>query len=274
MKVIYEDANNELKAIDLFYHVKERTFEQFCDFKNKEVEFWRVARSENPSEEVDPREALRRALVEIIPGNYDLPYNSNGERLIDLQENGYLVNPGDELTLIRLYAHALNVINSFVPDKIPETFKFKHKGKSFEIESKPAARMLTGMAFTAGEAIEVLEYMKRAQEALKKNPSQEGNIDFALGLTEIAILVRQKGERLPAERPRLEKFIALRREFFKSLSLDVVLSMRFFFLNILLSLGTIPTSGPFGKMFLATFAGVAKQKPSGSNIKKLSKQAK
>jgi hypothetical protein len=155
------------------------------------------------------------------------------------------VNPGDELTLIRLYAHVLNVINSFVPDKIPETFKFKHKGKSFEIESKPAARMLTGMAFTAGEAIEVLEYMKRAQEALKKNPSQEGNIDFTLGLTEIAILVRQKGERLPAERPRLEKFIVLRRELFKSLSLDVVLSIRFFFSQYITELRNNPNFAPF-----------------------------
>lgn len=274
MKVIYEDANNQLKSIDIFYNVKERTFEQFCDFKTAEVEFWRVARSEEPDKEIDPREALRRALVHLIPGEYDLPYNANNERLIDLQDNGYLVNPGDELTLIRLYAHCLNVINSFVPSEIPETFRFTHKNKKFVIEAKPAARMLTGISFTAGEAIEVLEYMKRAQEALKKNPSQEGNIDFTLGLTEFSILVRQKGEKLPAERPRLEKFIALRRELFKSLTLDVVLSIRFFFLNILLSLGTIPTTRPFGKMFLATFAGVAKQKPSGNNTKNYLKRAK
>lgn len=274
MKVFYEDANNNLKWLDIFYNVSERTFEQFCDFKTAEVEFWRVARSENPSEEIDTREALRRALNHLILGNYDLPYNVNSERLIDLQESGYLVNQGDELTLIRLYAHCLNVINSFVPQEIPETFRFTHKGKNFEIEPKPAARMLTGISFTAGEAIEVLEYMKRAQEAVKKNPSQEGNIDFTLGLTEFAILVRQKGERLPAERPRLEKFISIRRELFKSLSLDKVLEIRFFFLNILLSLGTIPTTRPFGKMFLATFAGVAKPRPSANNTKNFLKRVK
>lgn len=265
MKIVYSNAREELETMDIFYHVSERTFEQFCDFKNAEVYFWKVARQEEP--EIDVREALRLVVNKMIPGDYDLPYNTRNERLIDLQENGYLINVGDKLTLIRLYAHCLNVINSFVPDKIPETFRFTHKKKHFVIDAKPTARMLSGMAFTAGESIEVLEYMKRAQDVVKKSPMQEGNIDFTLGLTELAILVRQKGERLPMERPRLEKFIELRRELFKSVPLDVVLSIRFFFLNILLNLGTIPTTNPFGKMFLATCAGVTKRRPNATNTR-------
>jgi hypothetical protein len=276
MKVYYQNPDNSTLWVNIPFDLKELTFEQFCDFKSSEVAFWDAAQRgldpEQGESPIHPYTHLQKAIEAVMPGTIDTPYNIDGDRLQELLDTGYQVNIGDSLSLIRLYAHFINLVGSYQPDKIPTTFILKHKGKDFVLQEGPTARLLSGISFTSGEALEVLEYMRRKQEAIKENPAQEGNIDFELGLTEFAILVRQKGEKLPHSRPKLEKFIRKRRELFKDLPLDKILAIRFFFLNTLLKLGTLPTTSHFGRMFLAATGGqVVARRPErpGKNVLRL-----
>ena len=144
----------------------------------------------------------------------------------------YRIKAGDELSILRLYVHILTIIREFKPTKIPRSYVLSKDGKTFVIGAKAAAEMLLGKSggsVATGEALEILEYQRRYALALKNKPLEVGNLDFTLGLTEFAILVRQNGERLPWEKGDLDRFIQERREFFKDLPLDEVLSIRFFF---------------------------------------------
>lgn len=243
MKVWFEH-DGDLMTIELPMHPAAVTFEQFCDFRTAEQEF---LNAKKPAGRIA---GFDKAIAIMAPGDIDkIPVALEGETVTDLIEANYQVDleAGHELTKDRIYAHMIVMINNYKPERIPETFTFKWKKKTFKIQSGRVARVLTGRDMTTGEAIEVLEYQRRAAEATEHTPTEVGNIEFNLGLTEFAIMIRQPGEELPAGRKDRIRFLNQRKELFKTLPLDQVLDIRHFFLNALLRSVTTPSTSLSGK---------------------------
>jgi hypothetical protein len=107
---------------------------------------------------------------------------------------------------------------------------------------------MMNLSMTTGEVFECLEYQRRNKERREQHPTEVGNLEFSLGLSEFAILVRQPGEKLPSNKSQRRRFIERRREFFADLQLDKVLDVRFFFLRSLLRFGTIPSTSISGRV--------------------------
>ena len=99
---------------------------------------------------------------------------------------------------------------------------------------------------STGEAIEVLEFRRIAEKNLEEKKFALGSMDFTLGLRELAILVRKKGEALPWNRKELESFLNDRMQTFRTVTAGEVLTLRFFLINsylIWLQNQTINSSG-------------------------------
>lgn len=243
MKTIFEQ-DGERYQVDIPYHLTERTFENWCDFRQAEAKYLEAENSD-----VGERATLlEKAISHMVPGDLDqIPPYIPGDDIEQLVEDRYAVKPGDEISHLRLYAHTVTLIQGYQPEQIPQTFRFKFRKKEFEVKSEPAARVLLSRPFLTGEVIETLEYQRRASLHMDDKPLETGNIDYNLGLTEYAILVRQKKERLPAGKAERERFINKRKHLFKDLDLETVMALRFFFINALMRYATTQASGFFGK---------------------------
>ena len=136
MKVTFIQ-DDELFAIDVPVHVKERTFENFCDFRTHEREYIRLGRPPellddgSNKEEVEswvfPLEDVMAALVlaveQMVFGDViDLPFRLEKDDIHKLTAAKYQVKPGDDLSILRLYAHLVTIIQDFSPGRIPETY--------------------------------------------------------------------------------------------------------------------------------------------------------
>lgn len=243
MTIIYFDEQNSERRLNIPFHPKEITFDKFCDF--------RTARSVFEDDELEPEEyaaQLTAGLQHLVPGlrTAGLPFALKEDWDRDLIDEHYRIQLNDELSILRIYAHLVTTINGYQVESIPESFTFKHKGKDFEInKTRVAAAMLNK---TTGEMIETLEYQRRASILMEDRRRDFGNIDFELGLTELAILVRQPGEELPSDKPTRDRFIEQRRNIFKTVTLDTIIEMRFFFLKSLVESETIRTTAIFGRV--------------------------
>lgn len=228
MIIRYQLPDLTIQELAIPFHVNELSFAQFCDFRGSRAIF------EDPDIEVDEYKAqLTASLENLVPRirTAGLPFALRQDLELDLIDSGYRIRLGDDLSIMRVYAHIINLINSYTPEEIPEVFTFDRKKLKFEVRRTQVAEALIGLQ--TGEAIEVLEYQRRASLLMEKQPKDVGNIDFTLGATEMAILVRQKGELLPADKPTRDRFIAQRREIFKRMDLEIILQLRFFFLAAL-----------------------------------------
>lgn len=269
---------DDLFNLKIPYDVSSITFSEFCDFQTEERAYIELRNPPELKEDGSNREEvdnfepdledcmrqLTKAVGTMIDGDISrLPFTIVEDRVDALIDGGYKIGLEDDLSVLRIYAHLLTVIRNFKPLQIPETFTTDFKGEVFEITYKRASQMLTGKAVSVGEAVEVLEYQRRLQLLLKERPLEIGNLDFTLGLTEISLLLRKPGERLPWDRTKLNEFIQDRRELFKDLSLEVVLSIRFFLLNTLLRYEKTQTINSFGKVL---------RKSEGRNLKRGEKQ--
>lgn len=226
----YEQAQ-QMYSIDLPNHASQIKFADFCDFRQLEAKYLHDDDITGPEAAV----MLRDALATIVKGSlHPLPVNHPGDDPVQMLDRGYIVQIGDPLSLNRIYAHLVTIIQDYKPDKVPQTFKMKWHGKNFTVSRAPIARVLLGTPLTTGEALEVLEYQRRASDRMATAPKDVGNIDFNLGLREFAILVRKKGEELPADRDQRHRFINQRMALFKDLRLTAVLDIRFFFVTSLI----------------------------------------
>lgn len=264
MKAIIESWG-ERYEIEVPQALEEITFVKFCEFRQLESEFWKENEA-RASEDGTIPESEAEALVYLKledalkvfsgPGIECVPVSIEGDNYQQMIDQGYRLKIGDEVSLLRYYAHIVGLINGFKPAEIPVNFEWKsEKGKIFKINKQEAARAIFGTAMTAGEAITVLEYQRRAGLAEKKGLAEIGNIEFSLGLTEVAILLRRPGERLPADKRKRDFFIEQRREVFADITLDVVMSLRFFLLNSLLAYATTRNTNFSGKARLTLDAG-------------------
>lgn len=136
--------------------------------------------------------------------------------------------PGSELTTATLYNHIVAVVNSYELKTVKE-FAITHKGEKFFIAS--LEELVPTRKLTVGESLTMLELSKRVTKLKEKKGDPNGNYEFSLGLEEIAILARKKGERLPITQKERQEFISKRAEFFKDCPLSEVLKVRFFFIH-------------------------------------------
>ena len=239
MKLYFEDAG-QIHAIDVMFHPSERTFEQFCDFRQAEAQYLkasREAREAEPEEREKLEEQALGHLVEairhMVEGDVDeVPVNAPGSA--DMVFDGYYIKPGDELDLWRLYAHTVNTINSYQPGGIPEQFSIKIDGKEYHLAAG-AINIMAGQGYKVGETIETMEYQRRAESIVQAKPTEIGNIEFNLGVTELAILMREKGVELPAKEAQRAAYIEKQKQVFKDATLEDVLNLRFFLGNTLLA---------------------------------------
>lgn len=264
MRAVIETAD-ERHVIEIPQALEEIRFQQFCEFRELESQFWKeneARTDENGNVQEPEAEALVYLKLEDAikvfsgPGIECAPVSIEGDNFQAMIDAGYRLKIGDDVSLLRYYAHIVSLINSYKPEKIPTTFEWKSdKGKTYKVKKDEAARAIYGTAMTAGEAITVLEYQRRAGLAEKKGLAEIGNIEFSLGLTEIAILLRRPGERLPADKRKRDHFIEQRREVFADITLDVVMSLRFFLLNSLLAYATTRNTNFSGKARLTPVEG-------------------
>jgi len=220
--------------------VGEVEFGVWCDFKKAEEKYLA---------EEDSKQALFYLLdaLEEVYGEEvrEVPWMSKEESLVDLIDGGFMIRIGSELSVGRLYAHLVNLFRSYVPEEIPKDFV--ELGDGYEIRKEEAVRVMTERPLTLGEAVEVLEYKRRTDEDIARKPLERTNLDFTLGLTEFAILVRKRGERLPADPAERERFLEERRRKFFHLDMGTVLQVRFFFMSALIESEGIGIIKCFGK---------------------------
>ena len=162
---------------------------------------------------------------------FDLPFTLD-EPLEELFLNGFTVTLGDDLSVMRLYAHLNTIINTFKPETLKDkVFKLVVGSEEYQLDQLKAAKFLTLEGVSTGEAIEVLEFRRIAEKNLEEKKFALGSMDFTLGLRELAILVRKKGEALPWNRKDLEAFLNSRMEIFRGVTAGEVLTLRFFLIN-------------------------------------------
>lgn len=264
--ILIFQVDNERCSIDVPMHPSEIPFSNFCDFKGGENAYWDINK-EAEQDATEPVNALLNALKCVVSGDLEkLPFSIPNDDFQTLIDTKYQIKVGDELSILRVYAHFVVMIQEYKPDSIPEIFKLRWLGKKYMVKSGEAARVLAGRPLTTGEAIEVLEYQRRAGKAAELKPGEQGNIEFTLGLTEFAILVRKPGERLPKERKDIDRFITQRQRLFKNLPLDKVIDLRFFLLNALVKSSLTRITGSSGTDLRAV-AG-QKQRTRKGNSKK------
>lgn len=237
--------DGEEKKIDLPFSLKDISFSQFCDFRGLERQYWDLT----GQDEVDVSKAIDKlveALSCVVKGDLDaLPF-SGDESYEDLIDRSYQVRPESEISIIHVYAHLVVMIQLYKPELINKTFNWNWNNHKFVMNAGPAARVISGRPLTTNESIEVLEYQRRATSITEENPSETGNIDFNLGLTEMAILLRRPGEKLPTDRRHLTKFIAKRKKIFENINLEEVMNIRFFLLSACVNLLETQTTNSSG----------------------------
>lgn len=252
MKIYFEE-DRQIHSIDVMFHPSERTFEQFCDFRQAEsryIEASQKAREAKPGAAARWQEKaighLAAAVRHMVSGALDeIPIEIHGENTARLF-GSYTIKPGDELSLWRLYAHIVNTINNYRPGGIPQTFTVKIGRKKYHLAGG-AVNIMAGQGYKVGETIEAMEYQRRAESIVQQNKTEVGNIEFNLGVTELAILMREKGVELPAKEAERAAYIEAQKEVFKNATLEDVLNLRFFLGNTFLKTTKRKSTRTFGK---------------------------
>lgn len=232
------------QEINLPLTAHEVRWEAFCDFKDGEREYFQSLENEDIQTAIG---AIAKALTHIY-GDWitDLPFTLD-EPNDELFLSHYTVTLGDDLSLMRLYAHLNTIINAFKPETLSDkVFKIVIGGEEYQLDQLKAAKFLTLEGVSTGEAIEVLEFRRIAEKNLEEKKFALGSMDFTLGLRELAILVRKKGEALPWNRKELEAFLNSRMQVFRGVTAGEVLTLRFFLINSYLLWLQNQTTNSFG----------------------------
>lgn len=121
--------------------------------------------------------------------------------------------------VIQLYNFTVTAINSY---KSTELSELEINGETYVANVEEVS---------AGEALTILEF-SRLYEKKAVEKVYDANIDFNLGLEEIAVLYKKRGEYLPLLPKARIKFIDERKQLFaKHVKLYQILDLRFFFIR-------------------------------------------
>ena len=129
---------------------------------------------------------------------------------------GNSVSDWDLNSLSDLYSSTVESINSYEPTDVLTWKDYKVIPPSV----KP---------MTVGEAITLLEFDRVAKKKLDND--YNANIDFNLGLEQLAVIMRKEGEQLPIDPAERTLFIDQRKKEVSSAPLWLVLNIRFFFIK-------------------------------------------
>jgi hypothetical protein len=243
MNVVFTGQDGQDLTLNIPVTAEEITYGQFCDYQQAEAAFFEVRWEPNESKP-DLVEAALIDAVAIIAGPHvhDLPFSTLGESGDDMIRRGYQIGFDSDLSVMAVYAHltvlfhTVNYHGDLKPDSLPAFLVIEHGGKSYRVIGQKAARVMTDKAITAGEAIEASEYRRRHSKAVAARVQDGSALDFTLGLSEFAILVRRPGEQLPADEEKRDAWLVERRKLLADLSLPNVLKVRFFLIAALLKL--------------------------------------
>lgn len=232
MTVTYEH-NAQRYDLDIPFSPSEFTYGAVEDFRAAEQKYFNAS----TGEDADPIKAwqyLNKAIRFVVKGDLThLPNFIGGENSESLIKSGYQIIPGDELSMARLYAHFVNMVESYEaePEVIDGNFFLKWKGEKYYIEPDRANRLLDQKAYTNGEVLESLEFNRKTAEAIKQKGDPQGNLAFTVTLQQMAILLRKEGEVLPMHEGKRKAFIESRAKLFAELPFDVVIKVRFFLIG-------------------------------------------
>ena len=241
------NIDGENHELPLPLDASEWHFGQFCDFRAYENRFHQVnARVE--SEALDSKiaeRAMAEALEKVVgPIIHELPVGLPGDDIAALFNENYRITIGTELSQTRIYAHLASiavaceanseeVLEKYPLDTLPYCLKIELQGRQFKVLRDRTARVLSGQPLTTGEAIECHEYRRRYSEERPKikgfeQPDRASALDYTLGLTEVAILLRRFGEQLPADDGARDRWLNRRRDLLRDIDLQTVQAIRFF----------------------------------------------
>lgn len=223
----------------------------YCDFRAYE-QAWFVANrtlQDEPSPEAEEAAGLAvTAMIASVAGlevAHRLPLTVAGDDLGQMIRSGYQLGLDHEITQLRLYAH-LSVVAATVdnpkydPKELPTTLRLDIDYKTYVVQRDSSARVLAGKPLTTAEAVEVQEYRRLHNmhvSTLKgSHPTTVAGLDYTLGLTCLAMLVRPQGERIPGGSGARERWIASRREKLEHVDLATVKQVTFFLTAALLRL--------------------------------------
>jgi hypothetical protein len=97
------------------------------------------------------------------------------------------------------------------------------------------------------ETVEFLEVDRWVHNAMQ-TAKELSNLEFNLGLSQLAILLRKRGEQLPISKSKRDAFIEQRKLIFQELPLSTVLDIRAFFLSIIAGLSMTSVIPIFSKV--------------------------
>lgn len=149
----------------------------------------------------------------------------------DLELGEYIaLEAGKPPTLFGLYWHYVHLINSYVPTKVDKNYQLEWKDKVYVFDEGEVLALFGFGKLTTGVTLTLLE-MERVK-SIRESKGFE-NLDFQLGLQQVAILLREPGVKLPLNRRERIEFIDKQVEVFEDLPATIVYDMRFFFLHTL-----------------------------------------
>lgn len=146
------------------------TYSQAIDFNIKERKFF-FANKEGRVQ--DAEAAITEAVSILVKGDLsEIPYDIDNDEDSEYLEKGgfYSINIGDEISILRLYAHLLTEINSH-QTTLPTTlvkFDFEYKGDRYFISPERSERLLLARLLSSCEKeIDPVKTMKRIASAKK-----------------------------------------------------------------------------------------------------------
>jgi len=240
MKLRIKHGSREL-ALDVPLSIDELTFETVIDFKAARERYLKESVLPELEEgEEHSYTTLVGSLEKVLAHKLNaiklvcsgpihiLPWSLEGDG--DLIGENFQLNLGDELSLDRLYAHIVNMIELYEPTVVPADFSIVHHGVKYTIDPREAFNTLMGVSYTAGEALTILELRRQAYKVIDEKGDLDGNLAFNLGIREVCLLLREPGVEVPAFKAERNAFIDAHAPKFRDLSYDIVLNIRFFFL--------------------------------------------
>lgn len=240
---IETDTGEEIRlAIPM--SVLDITYEQWADFVAAEHHFLGMPQ-DTDAQLIAKMDRLTDAMVCICgEAARSIPTSLPGDDLLAMIDGGYLLDFGSDITIERLYAHlttiarAEEILGDDLDGKeLPTHITLDVNGETFTVHGGRAARVMMERPLNTGEAIEVMEYRRRAGEAMKRmkphQHTERSMLDYTLGISEFAILVKKPGERLPTDEQEREDWITQRRQVLSQLSLRDVIRVRFFLTAVL-----------------------------------------
>lgn len=254
MKAIVDAEGGELE-LNIPMAAEEIEYRQFCDFQAEDIEFLEANQAEDRKEPAIAMH-LKNAVKAICgPATDHVPFGLGGDSITRLVQEKYRVKIGDDISVLRLYAHLCtvlkeaNYVGDMTVENIPLFLDITHGGQKYRVIGNNAVRVMDDRPVRTAEFVECMEYKRLGAKSMKGRTKGEiSSLHYTVAISQFAILVKQQGEELPEEEGARERWIKERRELLADLPLTDVMKVRFF-LTATLSKSRNPASTvSFGKV--------------------------